>query len=104
MRNGWVLLDCRPASEHAKVGITGAVEVPLFLEDTSANISSLVKKATAMGMGGWWLGGTHMVPNDQFLQQVTSYASHVLTDMSILAMSLTSKQPVFMSHMAACRV
>eukprot|EP00877_Chromochloris_zofingiensis_P005814 jgi/Chrzof1/15233/Cz09g32120.t1 len=70
MRNGWVLLDCRPASEHAKVGITGAVEVPLFLEDTSANISSLVKKATAMGMGGWWLGGTHMVPNDQFLQQV----------------------------------
>jgi hypothetical protein len=25
---------------------------------------------SAFGMGGWWLGGTHMVPNGNFIGEV----------------------------------
>jgi hypothetical protein len=30
----------------------------------------LLKKATDFAMGGWWLGGTHNIPNPQFVDMV----------------------------------
>lgn len=69
-QGGWVLLDVRPPTETRKVGITGAVDVPLFCEDPSNSIGSLMKKAATIGTGGWWLGGSHMIPNTEFLAQV----------------------------------
>jgi hypothetical protein len=48
-----------------------AVNVPLFVEDTSSGFGSFMKKTAAVSTGGWWLGGTHMVPNDQFLAAVS---------------------------------
>ena len=72
MRQGWVLLDVRPPTEVAKVSIKGAVTVPLFVEDPSWTLPSLVKKAAVLGMGGWWLGGGHMVPNAAFLSEVSA--------------------------------
>ena len=67
---GWIILDVRPPSESSKVRVQNAVEIPLFVADTSFDPVSLAKQASAFGMGGWWLGGTHMIPNTQFLRQV----------------------------------
>jgi hypothetical protein len=46
--------------------------VPLFVPDPASDFAAMVKKATDFGMGSWWLGGTHYVPNDQFMAQVGS--------------------------------
>lgn len=70
MAEGWVLLDVRPPSEVEKVGVKGAVSVPLYLEDPSNSVGSLIKKAATVSTGGWWLGGTHMIPNQNFLAEV----------------------------------
>lgn len=70
MQQGWALLDIRPPGETQKVGIVGAVTVPLYVEDPSNSFASLLKKSATIGTGGWWLGGTHMIPNDDFLAQV----------------------------------
>lgn len=70
MDQGWVLLDVRPPGETDKVGVADAVVVPLFVEDPDNSFGSLMKKAAAISTGGWWLGGTHMVPNEQFLAKV----------------------------------
>lgn len=53
-----------------QAGIEGAVTVPLFVVDEEKSIGTLIKKATAFGMGGWWEGGTHMIPNRHFLRDV----------------------------------
>jgi len=70
MNQGWVLLDVRPPGETDKVSLLDAVNVPIFVEDESSSFGSLMKKAAAVSTGGWWLGGTHMVPNDKFLPEV----------------------------------
>jgi rhodanese-related sulfurtransferase len=70
MKEGWVLLDVRPPAEIAKAGVVGATEVPIFIEEESNDFESLLKKSSAFGMGGWWLGGTHMKPNADFIRQV----------------------------------
>ncbi|GAB4815529.1 hypothetical protein N2152v2_002575 [Parachlorella kessleri] len=86
--DGWVLLDVRPDEERNRVRLLGAVEVPVFVTDTEASLSSFIKHATAFGMGGWWLGGSHMatafgmggwwlggshmVPNPNFMNEVLS--------------------------------
>jgi len=44
--------------------------VPIFIEEESNDFESLLKKSSAFGMGGWWLGGAHMKPNTDFLRQV----------------------------------
>ena len=67
---GWTLLDVRPAVETKKARVDGAVEVPLFQVDTEFSPSSLLKQASAFGMGGWWLGTQHMVANTEFMPQV----------------------------------
>ena len=70
VQEGWTLLDVRPASEHKKASVDGAVSVPVYVDENDFSVSSLIKQSTALGMGGWWLGGGHMKPNPQFLQQV----------------------------------
>lgn len=70
---GWTLLDVRPPYEQKKVPVEGAVAAPLFIEDPEASTpTGALKAATAFGMGGWWLGGTHLVPNPDFLAQATA--------------------------------
>ena len=64
------MLDVRPPSEIKIASIQNAVEVPLFLPDEKLNPGSLLKQMSAFGMGGWWLGGTHMEANKNFLPDV----------------------------------
>ncbi|KAL3141731.1 hypothetical protein ABBQ32_004413 [Trebouxia sp. C0010 RCD-2024] len=70
MKEGWTLLDVRPKSEHKKASVDGSVSVPVYVDEEDLSFGALVKQATALGMGGWWLGGGHMKPNPQFLSQV----------------------------------
>ena len=70
MQDGWTLLDVRPASEHKKAAVDGAVNVPVYVDEDDVSVGALIKQATALGMGGWWLGGGHMKPNPRFMQQV----------------------------------
>lgn len=70
LQEGWTLIDVRPQSEHKKAFVDGGVSVPVYVDDDEFSVSALIKQATALGMGGWWLGGGHMKPNKQFLQQV----------------------------------
>lgn len=67
---GWTVLDVRPPNEIQKAKLQHALEVPMYVPDEDQGISTLIKKATAFGMGGWWLGGTHMKPNEKFLSEV----------------------------------
>jgi rhodanese-related sulfurtransferase len=70
MREGWLLLDVRPPGQTARVRVTGAVAVPLFVEDASPDLAGVLRRASALAMGGWWLGGTHMAANPRFMAQV----------------------------------
>jgi rhodanese-related sulfurtransferase len=70
MREGWILLDVRPPGQTARVRITGAVTVPLFVEDEASDLAGLLRRLSALAMGGWWLGGTHMMANPRFMAQV----------------------------------
>lgn len=38
--------------------------------DDSVSVGSLLKQMSAFGMGGWWIGGGHMVANEGFMGQV----------------------------------
>lgn len=85
-QEGWTLLDVRPPFEADKVQQTqcgciltcawsqvpveGAVAVPMFVMDPDTSMSGMLKQATAFGMGGWWLGGGHTIPNPAFMAQV----------------------------------
>jgi rhodanese-related sulfurtransferase len=60
----------RPVEETEVVSIKDAVAVPLFEVDDGIDPGSLLKQMSAFGMGGWWLGGSHMKPNQQFMSQV----------------------------------
>jgi hypothetical protein len=77
--DGWTILDVRPPGEVQKVQIKGAVEVPIFVPDTSRDPSTLLKQLTQFGMGGWWLGGAHMKPNDRFLADVQAKVCALFT-------------------------
>eukprot|EP00775_Hariotina_reticulata_P002057 gene2057-2378_t len=80
-REGWALLDVRPPGETSKVGLKGAVVVPLYVEDASNSPGSLMKKLATISTGGWWLGGTHMIPNTDFLAQVQA---QIPTDQGVI--------------------
>ena len=58
VNEGYIVLDVRPHTEREKAPLVDAVEVPLFVPDEEMSVSTLIKKSTAFGMGGWWLGGT----------------------------------------------
>lgn len=70
LADGWTLVDVRPDVEINKARLENAVEVPLFVVDDDASISGLIKQSTALGMGGWWLGGAHMKPNLSFMSDI----------------------------------
>ena len=53
-----------------QAAIDGAVTVPLFVVDENFGVGLFLKRATAFGMGGWWEGGTHMIPNNKFVSEV----------------------------------
>lgn len=59
-----------PPPPGGQVAIEGAVAVALFLPETRNDVASLMKRASTWGTGGWWLGGTHMVPNPAFMAEV----------------------------------
>ena len=45
--------------------------MPLFVRDDGFSFGTLSKKAMAFSaMGGWWEGGTHMIPNGNFISEV----------------------------------
>ena len=60
---------CRP-SIHVQAAVDGAVNIPIFEVEDELSFNAFLKKASAFGMGGWWLGGTHMKPNMGFLREV----------------------------------
>ena len=45
---------------------------------TPAPVLLRLPQATAFGMGGWWLGGGHLIPNPNFLAEVQASASSLL--------------------------
>lgn len=55
---------------NLQASVDGGVSVPVFVDEEDLSFGALVKQATALGMGGWWLGGGHMKPNLQFLNNV----------------------------------
>ena len=65
-----ILLDVRPPFEQARAQIKGAIEIPVYLTDDSTSLSTFIKQCTAFFMGGWWLGGRHMIPNPTFITDV----------------------------------
>ncbi|PSC76673.1 H(+) hexose cotransporter 2 [Micractinium conductrix] len=70
IKEGWTVLDVRPPNEIEQAKLLGAVEVPLFVADDDMSPAGLLKKWSNFGMGGWWLGGTHMKPNVAFMSEV----------------------------------
>ena len=54
MKEGWKLIDVRPPPEAEKVGVKGAITIPLFVPDPSWGPSSIIKKMAVWGTGGWW--------------------------------------------------
>lgn len=61
MSSGWPSLQA---------GVQGATEVPVYIVDEDMSPALLLKKASNLGLGGWWLGGTHMKPNQGFIGAV----------------------------------
>lgn len=53
-----------------QAGVDGAVHVPLYVQESWDSLDKIVKHSTAIGMGGWWLGGVHMIPNPNFITEV----------------------------------
>jgi len=66
----WALLDVRPPEEVEKGKMADSLDVPLFVIDDDISPGGLLKQMSAFGMGGWWLGGSHMKPNEQFMPAV----------------------------------
>ena len=57
---------------RAQAAVDGAVEVPIYIPETKWGVMNLLKQASNFGLGGWWLGGSHMIPNGGFLSEVQS--------------------------------
>ena len=68
---------------RAQAGVQGAKEVPVYIVDEEWSPALVLKKASNLGLGGWWLGGTHMKPNPGFAgavqQQVPKDAKVIVT-------------------------
>lgn len=72
MKEGWTVLDVRPPGEVAKVGIDGAKVVTMYFPETKNDPASLIKRLATWSNGGWWVGATHMIPNENFLAEVNA--------------------------------
>lgn len=55
----------------------------MYIVDEEWSPALVLKKASNLGLGGWWLGGTHMKPNPGFIgavqQQVPKDAKVIVT-------------------------
>ncbi|KAL2653297.1 hypothetical protein R1flu_021425 [Riccia fluitans] len=69
-QGGYKILDVRPLWEREKAYVAGSYHIPLFVEDLSTGLLTMVKKAVQMGQGGWWIGLKLTVKNDNFFEQV----------------------------------
>eukprot|EP00798_Chlamydomonas_sp_ICE-L_P018205 gene18205-24649_t len=53
------------------VSIVDPGQVPMYIKDPDAMTpAGLIKQWLNLGMGGWWLGGWHLVPNTNFMGEV----------------------------------
>lgn len=75
VKEGWTLLDVRPPNEVEKAPLVDAVAVPVFVPEDKNDIEAILKKSSAFGMGGWWLGGSHMKANENFMRDVQKAVS-----------------------------
>eukprot|EP00850_Spirogloea_muscicola_P009437 SM000053S17394 [mRNA] locus=s53:110653:111395:+ [translate_table: standard] len=73
-REGYRMLDVRPAWEWERAHIPDALHVPLFVEDDSTGPLALLRKQIQFGFGGWWLGQRLTKRNADFLRQVQEVA------------------------------
>jgi hypothetical protein len=79
------------------------LQAPLFMEDPSNSLSSLLKKATDFAMGGWWLGGTHNVPNPLFADTVGACSrKHPVVQSSVEQLGRASGEPPVTSTEPTC--
>ena len=53
-----------------QAAVEGAIEVPIYIPETRWGMVNTLKQASNFGLGGWWLGGSHMIPNERFLGEV----------------------------------
>lgn len=67
---GFRLLDIRPAWEHSKARVAGALHVPFFVEDTDGTPLTLLKKWVHFGYIGLWTGQLLTTINERFLTEV----------------------------------
>lgn len=65
-----IVADGSLRTAMVQAGVVGAVEVPLYVPEEKLTPAALLKNATAFGMGGWWIGGTHLNPNPNFMREI----------------------------------
>ena len=53
-----------------QAAVDGAIEVPIYIPETQWSPLNVLKQLSNFGLGGWWLGGSHMIPNQTFMQDV----------------------------------
>ena len=53
-----------------QAAVDGAIEVPIYIPETRWSPINVLKQLSNFGLGGWWLGGSHMIPNQTFMQDV----------------------------------
>lgn len=70
LSQGYKILDIRPEWEFENGHPSDCVNVPLFVEDTATDPSSLLKKWVVAGYGGLWQGNRLTKENEEFPQQV----------------------------------
>ena len=57
---------------RVQAAVDGAVKVPIYIPETRWSPMNVLKQLSNFGLGGWWLGGSHMIPNQTFMQDVRS--------------------------------
>lgn len=69
-REGYVLLDVRPAWECDKARVGDSLHVPFFVEDTQMDPLTVLKKWVHFGYIGLWTGQRFTTINPEFMAWV----------------------------------
>ena len=77
------MLDVRPAWEFDNGHISKSIHVPLFIEDTATDPTTLLKKWVVLGYGGAWQGNRLTKENDDFVSQVLIVLSSRLPSFTV---------------------
>ena len=72
LKEGYKLLDVRPAWEWERASVSGSYHIPLFIEDEDPSYLTLFKKSIQMGYGGLWMGQRLTAKNKEFFEEVRS--------------------------------